>query len=179
MKNGGKVILDLCGGSGSWSKPYKDAGYTVQLVTLPIHDVRTYRLPPYPIWGVLAAPPCTEFSHALNRHARYRPRDLGAGMEVVNACMRIILQANPRWWALENPLGHLSTILGPPRFQFNPSDFGDPWTKRTCVWGAFAIPRKTPLAQRQLRDVTQLHRNPHLRAMTPPGFANAFYAANQ
>ena len=24
-----KVILDLCGGTGSWSKPYKDAGYDV------------------------------------------------------------------------------------------------------------------------------------------------------
>ncbi len=22
-----KIVLDLCGGSGSWSKPYKDAGY--------------------------------------------------------------------------------------------------------------------------------------------------------
>lgn len=22
-----KIILDLCGGSGSWAKPYSDAGY--------------------------------------------------------------------------------------------------------------------------------------------------------
>ena len=25
-----KIILDLCGGTGSWSKPYKDAGYDVR-----------------------------------------------------------------------------------------------------------------------------------------------------
>lgn len=27
MNNNNKIILDLCGGTGSWSKPYKDAGY--------------------------------------------------------------------------------------------------------------------------------------------------------
>lgn len=30
-----KIILDLCGGTGSWSKPYRDAGYDVRLITLP------------------------------------------------------------------------------------------------------------------------------------------------
>lgn len=25
-----KIILDLCGGTGSWSKPYRDAGYDVR-----------------------------------------------------------------------------------------------------------------------------------------------------
>ncbi len=29
------IILDLCGGTGSWSKPYKDAGYDVRVITLP------------------------------------------------------------------------------------------------------------------------------------------------
>lgn len=27
MDNSKKIILDLCGGTGSWSRPYKDAGY--------------------------------------------------------------------------------------------------------------------------------------------------------
>ena len=26
------VILDLCGGTGSWSRPYRDAGYDVRIV---------------------------------------------------------------------------------------------------------------------------------------------------
>ena len=34
-----KIILDLCGGTGAWSKPYKDAGYDVVLITLPRYDV--------------------------------------------------------------------------------------------------------------------------------------------
>lgn len=35
MNNENKIILDLCGGTGSWSRPYKEAGYDVRLITLP------------------------------------------------------------------------------------------------------------------------------------------------
>lgn len=50
------IILDLCGGTGAWSAPYREAGYDVRLVTLPDTDVRYYR-PPQGVHGVLAAPP--------------------------------------------------------------------------------------------------------------------------
>ena len=70
-----KVILDLCGGTGSWSKPYKDAGYDVRNITLPEFDVRTY-MPPKNIYGILAAPPCTEFS-VLNCKNKTRRRREG------------------------------------------------------------------------------------------------------
>ena len=39
MDNSNKIILDLCGGTGSWSRPYKEAGYTVHVLTLPSYDV--------------------------------------------------------------------------------------------------------------------------------------------
>ena len=42
-ENQRKIILSLCGGTGAWSKPYKDAGYTVKLITLPEHDVTNWR----------------------------------------------------------------------------------------------------------------------------------------
>ena len=45
MENSEKIILDLCGGTGAWSRPYKEAGYNVRLVTLPDNDVRTYEPP--------------------------------------------------------------------------------------------------------------------------------------
>lgn len=45
MDNWNKIILDLCGGTGSWSKPYKDAGYDVKVITLPDNDVRLYAPP--------------------------------------------------------------------------------------------------------------------------------------
>lgn len=45
MENSEKIILDLCGGSGSWSRPYQEAGYDVKLITLPDHDVCTWHVP--------------------------------------------------------------------------------------------------------------------------------------
>ena len=30
--NEDKIILDLCGGTGSWSKPYRDNGYDVRII---------------------------------------------------------------------------------------------------------------------------------------------------
>ena len=88
-----KLILDLCGGTGSWSKPYKDNGYKVINVTLPEYDVRCYE-PPEDVYGILAAPPCTQFSFART-HAKL-PRNLRGGMEIVNACLRIIWECQYR-----------------------------------------------------------------------------------
>jgi hypothetical protein len=58
-----KIILDLCGGTGSWSKPYRDAGYDVKVITLLDFDVTDERvvemciaLKPY---GILCATPAT------------------------------------------------------------------------------------------------------------------------
>lgn len=34
-----KIILDLCGGTGSWSAPYRENGYDVRVITLPEYDL--------------------------------------------------------------------------------------------------------------------------------------------
>jgi len=153
MENENKIILDLCGGTGAWSKPYKDAGYDVRLVTLPDNDVRTYQ-PPGDVYGILAAPPCTMFS--LARTKANKPRDLEEGMEIVRACLNIIwsfmeIRQDTRhkklplkFWALENPNGMLKYFLGKPAFEFSPYEFGDRYKKRTHIWGWFNEPEKKP-----------------------------------
>ena len=65
------------------------------------------------------------------------------GLAVVDACLRAVAVYRPTWWALENPIGRLKDYLGDPAFRFDPCDFGDPWTKRTWLWGHFTPP--TPL----------------------------------
>jgi hypothetical protein len=180
-----RVILDLCAGSGSWSAPYVEAGYDVRTITLPDHDVRTFAPPPN-VWGVLAAPPCDQFSIA--RNGCDSPRDFLAGLEVVSACMRIALTCRPRWWALENPVGLLSRWLGTPRDTFEPCQFGDPWTKRTALWGSFRIPVRGPFVaplgagppcdECQAPRATLHCNNAAHRAITPPSFARAFFEAN-
>lgn len=207
MENKEKIILDLCGGTGSWSRPYKEAGYDVRLITLPEYDVRTYE-PPEGVYGILAAPPCTEFS-VLNCKAEARERKPEEGLKIVIACLRIIQQCNPKWWALENPVGYLREYMGRPSMTFQPWEYGDPWTKRTDIWGTFNppqkqyrrwedVPDKIPLYTRPGREkpnFAYLHKSAHkdipqlafanpqtdadFRAITPPGFAKAFYEANK
>ena len=206
VDNSDKIILDLCGGTGSWSKPYKEAGYDVRVITLPEYDVLTYE-PPENVYGILAAPPCTEFS-VLNCTAEPRQRNEQAGMQIVDACIGIIKQCKPVFWALENPRGYLRKYLGKPRYSFQPWHHGDAWTKATDIWGYFNTPNeiytkwddvpKLPLYIRPNRkkpNFAFLHKSswnmiPQLsfhkpntdaefRAITPPGFAKAFYEANK
>ena len=182
-----RIILDLCGGTGSWSKPYKDAGYDVRLVTLPDNDVRNYQ-PPKDVYGILAAPPCTEFAVSGARWWREKPLKLFEdAVEIVESCINIIVyQTKPKFWALENPVGRLKYVMENFGYRtkliFNPCDYGDPWTKKTCLWGKFNFPKKAPVYP---SEGSKLHRLPpskdrqKLRSITAPGFAKAFFEANQ
>ncbi len=177
-----RLVLDLCGGSGAWSKPYADAGYPVRLIDLP-QDVRLLEHEPLPIHGILAAPPCTFFCRMRMCRGRPTETEFREALSVVDACLRLVALHRPKWWALENPQGYLSRWLGPPRLKFHPWQFGDPWTKRTWLWGEFAAP--TPRYRRPTGPL--IHRKRGRRgvathdqenAHTPPGFAHAFFEAN-
>jgi hypothetical protein len=168
--NSDKIILDLCGGTGSWSRPYKEAGYDVRLITLPDNDVRAYKLPNEPIYGILAAPPCTMFSDA--RTNAKTPRDLPGGMEIVEACLKLIWEAQYRtvsdqqkfsplkFWALENPwYGRLKWFIGNPVFEFSPWEFGDAYKKRTAIWGYFNPLTKTHTDIKQVLTPEQIEKH--------------------
>ncbi len=166
-----KVILDLCGGTGSWAKPYKENGYRVITMTLPDYDVEKWR--EYPeivelvtknmVHGIIAAPPCTMFSIARNDKTARLPRDMRKGMRTVQACLDIIHEClydpymvsknNLKFWALENPSsGYLSRFLGNPPLIFDPSDYGDAHTKKTALWGMFNEPKKTEKVETRKGD---------------------------
>lgn len=204
-----KLILDLCGGTGAWSRPYKDAGYEVINVTIPEYDVQTYE-PPENVYGILAAPPCEQFSFV--RTSPKIPRDLIKGMECVKSCLKIIWDCQYRYtnqhqklpplqfWALENPLfASTKWFLGRPAFTFQPYEFGDGYKKQTALWGYFNMPKKLELwtlrsnkkFDRLLMSEIKELKSPIndemgspktrkvLRAITPTGFAQAFFKANQ
>src|SRR5687767_4928011 len=97
-----RIILDLCGGTGAWSKPYREAGYDVRVITLP-QDVRL--LPPMSetVHGILAAPPCDHFARVGARWWKQKGTPaLLDGLSVVDACLRAVILYEPRWWVLEN-----------------------------------------------------------------------------
>lgn len=188
----GKIILDLCGGTGSWSAPYSAAGYDVRLVTLPECDVRQF-IPPENVYGILAAPPCDHFSVS---GAQYWPKKDTDGrtadaLSVADACIEIIKKCSPVFWALENPVGRLRGLrresLGEVKLMFNPCDYGDPYTKKTLLWGNFNLPAKSPVDP--VRVCAQgswlqklggkSEKTKRERSRTPQGFARAFFEANR
>lgn len=179
-----KIIFDLCGGSGSWSLPYREAGYDVRIID-PLadgSDVRLFELPKESVHGILCAPPCTHFASSGARwwHEKGNAALL-EGLSIVDACLRLICVLRPEWWALENPVGRLVHYLGKPKLYFHPCDFGDPYTKKTALWGEFNLPEKNPV---EPTEGSKMHLLPpskdrwRLRSITPEGFARAFFEAN-
>ena len=108
-----------------------------------------------------------------------------------------------KFWALENPNGMLKFFLGKPAFEFNPYDFGDQYQKNTYLWGWFNEPKKNPvkLTEKQ-KELHKTNSQPlpkfdymkskdiapemfgkltrqERRAITPAGFAKAFFHSNR
>ena len=181
-----RKILDACCGSGNWSQPYVAAGYPVVRVDWPI-DIRLFKETGF--WGMLAAPPCDHFARVGARWWKGKgDKALIDGLSVVDACLRIrwANRSSLAWWALENPIGRLQDYLGAPAFKFDPCDYGDPWTKRTWLWGEFNQPaQRNPVKvvlegtpSRRDRTSKLSSSQKAKRSITPPGFANAFFEAN-
>lgn len=184
-------ILDLCSGSGEWSRPYREAGYDViQVDVKDGQDVRLLEVLPYPIRGILAAPPCTHLAGSGARWWEEKGTEaLIESLSIVDACLRAVVIYRPKWWALENPVGRLNKYLGEPTYRFHPNDYAgyseDPesneYTKYTCLWGSFNVPEPLP---GKLRNKDYIHIMPPsderaaLRSVTPDGFAKAFMEAN-
>lgn len=191
----GRVILSLCDLTGIWSGPYAEAGYEVRTVDiLRGQDVRLMPRPDVPVHGILAAPPCTVFAGSGNRWPR-TPEETATALAVVDACLRLVAVCRPAWWCLENPRGKLKRYLGPPAMYFDPCDFGDPWTKKTCLWGHFVPPAPLFITSRPVAPTlgSRIHlmsgvrpadseavaiRKRAARSATPPGFARAFFEVN-
>tara|TARA_R110002012_G_scaffold264316_1_gene447646 strand:- start:2469 stop:3050 length:582 start_codon:yes stop_codon:yes gene_type:complete len=191
-----KTIVDLCSGSGNWSRPYLDAGYNViQVEWNDGWDARLFPSPTSPtsrlprdfddirnmnVHGVLAAPPCTVFSGSGARWER-SDAEVTEGLSVVDACLRIVLATKPRWWVLENPVGKLVKWIGNPVDSFHPNDYGDTYTKKTLLWGDFNMPPKHPVEATEGSKLWLLppsEKRAALRSVTPMGFSRAFFEAN-
>lgn len=204
MKNSEKIILDLCGGTGSWSQFYRLAGYDVRVITLPEYDINDPKviqmcvdLKPY---GILAAPPCTMFSMA--RTVAKTPRDMKGAIKTVLSCLEVIWRCQYEgkrleFWALENPKARLRWFLGIPQLSMNPYEYGDRVRKPTDIWGNYKLPKKNPIElneDEKTKFGAHVQKLPPLpegykfgdsnsraarRAITPPMWAKAFFKANR
>jgi len=151
------------------------------------------------VYGILAAPPCTDFSssgaHAWKRKEN-QPADydnphtfefsntVEHSIYMVLATLEIIAQLEPEgFYSIENPVGRINKMvpeLGDPWY-FQPCDFGDPYTKKTGLYGKFNKPVKTPVLplMGSMMQNKLSGRQKNERSKTPEGFARAFFEANQ
>ena len=135
-----KTILHLCADTGSDTQIYRQNGYNVICIGKDI-GVENYH-PPKDVYGIIANPPCTNFSSV--RTSAKIPRNEEEGMRLVKECQRIIQEAGDvKFWVIENPAtGLLKKHLGKPQFVYQPWEFGSPWSKKTALWGKFNTPNK-------------------------------------
>lgn len=203
-----RIILHLCAGIGSDSWYYQqDDNYEVILVGRDT-GVENFT-PPKDVYGVIANPVCTEFSFAKWANNKGKG-DHKKGMDMVHHCLRIIRECNPTFWVIENPAtGRLKDFIGRPTLTYQPWEYGDPWTKRTALWGVFSTPDKIYTRWEEVPKNNQLYIRPNrgkpsfaflhksainlipslqkfkveddmsFRSLCPQGFALSFYNANK
>ena len=89
---------------------------------------------------------------------------------------------------IENPISRLSSAWRKPDYIFHPYEYGDGYTKKTCLWvgNGFIMPKSAPV---EITKPGFIHRmskkkgqsredRTNDRSATPMGFARAVYKAN-
>jgi hypothetical protein len=184
-------VLSLFDHSLNWSKPYREAGYTVYCIDKKDgNDILTWDYKFLPRGGVkiiLIAMPCTDYALSGAKHFSRKDADgtTEKSQEILRKVKEILGYFQPDIWCLENPMTRIHKLnpwLGKVKFKFNPYDFEDGCQKQTWLFGKFNNPVKTPGKNQGNWMFTNLggksERTKELRSITPLGFAYAFYEAN-
>jgi hypothetical protein len=200
-----KTLLSLFDYTGNWALPYEEAGWNVILWDIKhtcdlfaqFDDV-LYACADYfydnifdnygTVDGILAAVPCTDFAGSGARWWADKDRNGSTqkSLELVYQTLKIVDLCMPDFWAIENPVGRLSSLvpeLGKPRY-FQPYYYGDPYTKKTGLWGDFNFPEPTNIVEPTEGSMMwkkyggKSERTKTARSETPMGFAYAFFQAN-
>lgn len=133
--SGGRPEWHIMGDVLQYLNPvYFMAHYAIFFQTM---DGRRHEVPKWDL--IIAHPPCTYLTNTGNRWfdvekygesaiKRKQLREIASifFMEFVNAdCKKI---------AIENPVGYMSTYYKKPDQIIQPFQFGEPYSKKTCIW---------------------------------------------
>ena len=190
------TLLSMFDYSGQWALPFHNAGWNViQLDIKHGNDIKKFKSAEDVFdWGIddvngiIAAPPCTDFASSGAQYWKAKDADgrTEASLALIDKTLEIISWfPELDFWVIENPVGRLSKLrpqLGEPWY-FQPCWFGDAYTKKTGLWGKFnkALPRNDVAPDPNswiMKLGGKSERTKELRSMTPAGFANAFFQAN-
>lgn len=141
--------------SGNMVKPWAEAGYSCLCVDIQHKgeetngnitrvgaDILEYLPPLSEYAAVFAFPPCTHL--AVSGARWFAGKGLGALADSIRLFHRAaqICEWSGAPYLIENPISTISTYWRKPDYVFDPCDYGDPYTKKTCLWtgGGFMMP---------------------------------------
>lgn len=173
------VCIDLYSGTGSATRFFEEAGWTVDRVDiLQGRDVRSYHPPKADF--VWASPPCTEYSYSNRKFGTWESK-YECAPKLWNECFRVVKESRPRLWIIENVKGAQQ------RWGKAPYHYGG-----FFLWGYFpfellpTIPWTTSLKGTHADRSVETEKNGGLfqwddgrsaaeKAMIPPELAKAVY----
>jgi hypothetical protein len=138
-------VLDLYSGSGSATQPFKDRGHDVDCVDI-IHGIDAREFHAGALYDfVWASPPCQAFSVAGFQYHHFvngKPMTETArtGVELLWNARRIISEAQPKFFVIENPRGLMRrqvAVLDLKRVTVWYCQYGAKQAKPTDLWGGF------------------------------------------
>src|SRR5882672_2616647 len=96
-----KPVLSIFSGAGLLDRGFEQAGYCVVSAgdILWGRDVCDFQTASHIFQGVIGGSPCPDFSKAL------RTPPTGYGFKMINQFARVVSQASPAWFLLENVPG--------------------------------------------------------------------------
>ena len=194
------IALFLCEESGETARPWSDGGVECWCVDTAhpagVHrdgnivrvgcDVLSWLPPRRDYLFACAMPPCTDLANSGNRWKADKGLGvLASALAIVDRC-RQILEWTEAPWFLENPVGSIATYWRKPDYVFQPWNFGDLESKKTCLWtgGGFVMPELECVERPEnvKESVWRMAPGPdraRLRSKTFAGFARAVYEANK
>ncbi len=149
-----KFMLSCYDHSTVMAQPWAEAGYICYCIDMAHEpgetrdgnivrvgaDVRKWRPLLYLPWSFGAFfPPCT---HLAVSGARWFQ---GKGLRALSQAIELVAEAAEMAeslkcpYLIENPVSTLASYWRNPDYSFDPCDYGDPYTKKTCLWTGGAL----------------------------------------
>ncbi len=195
-----RVVISCFDKTTNMVKPWAEAGYTCYCVDIQhapgetIHhniikigvDILEWLPPRVEPVITFFAPPCTDL--AVSGARWFKEKGLTAlinGLKLVSKSIQIAEWYNCPW-AIENPVSTVSTYWRKPDHIFQPWEYGDLYTKKTCLWVGNGFKMPPPYYKEKPEGVTEKiwlmgpsSNRGDLRGETPMGFAKAVYERNK
>lgn len=169
------LVLSLFPGAGLLDAGFTQAGFSVvrgpdTLLGQDIQMLTLAGLTPPRFDGIIAGPPCQDFSRA-----RRRPPS-GHGLAMLEQLARVVTQAKPLWWLVENVPGVPTLVFSEytnQRFNLFARDFGLPHLRnRSFQFGSRVGDRITILRGSQSHFKNSLRPTPLASGNSRQNFAS-------